>query len=312
MSSMRRSLLGMLGVVAAATLMFGCQTVRYVEVGGGEELASAPEWVKMNGKSADDRTYFVGISQEQVPSEAEAVNQAYFDALHRVADAVLFRIESVDTLMSGDKSGAQSKWPHNAGPHPRFHGLAGLGAGAFAESGGSGGVFAAPGMIGVVTPARSQYKSRTAQQFELERTSQVLREQVAGMASIVETWTVRERFEPVTRLSDMKYGALWKAKVLVAVPTDMIEERGHAEAERLLAVTEAETQEYRLAAERSEAEQKCAIELTEMRIKQKPAPPVSPSFNFMNNALWHGYYPAGMGGQTVPGVIRTSVKINEE
>ena len=207
---MGRLMLRVVAIGVATAVLVGCETIRVRGQDVSDGMENAPDWVVRNAMPGpmEDMVYFVGVSNEQVPSEAEAIDQAYEDAIRRAADSIGMSIVSrdVDVNISGAKTDAV--WPYITGKH--------------------GGTF---GNTLLPTIEKSEYSRSSKIKHGSIDADIVLRDQIVGMARIVDTWTVRENFRMSVSLNAMKYGELWKAKVLVGIPSRELEKRADFEFE---------------------------------------------------------------------------------
>lgn len=197
---------GMLFVIVL--IMAGCTTFRQVDRGEVDELNKppAPGWAVRNAHvvDTDPYTYFVGISQEHATSEEEAIEQAYLDAARRLSDAIGYWLSGTETVHARSKTKASEDWPHRM----------------------------------TRKPVARKWDHEGSGRWEDVAANTIHRDQVIGKAQIVDTWVVREKFWSSAnpsgvggRLNYMKYGELWKAKILLRVPTDDLHMRANREYE---------------------------------------------------------------------------------
>lgn len=194
-----------LALVAVALMATSCTTVRTVD--GGDtayrENVQPPTWAMRNAKMADaSYVYFVGISQEQATSESAAIQQAYMDAMRRVADHIGVWLHGNDEFGASTEADASTDWAHRIPARLKGN------SGPFGRS--------------------------SDGDWDSDDENAVVRDQLIGLVEIEDTWTIRETFwneadaDPV-RLNYMKYGELWKAKVLVRAPREELMARAHTE-----------------------------------------------------------------------------------
>ena len=114
----RNLFLMLIAGMVICSLMVGCNTVRRVDYGEASESAlrearpssDVPQWALGNVMGDptldhDANAFFIGISQEQATSEYEAVQQAYFDAMRRVSDALSVRMSGFDRNEASEEAG---------------------------------------------------------------------------------------------------------------------------------------------------------------------------------------------------------------
>lgn len=310
----RKLVLGTLTVVLVAGLVAGCATVRRIDYGEASESALAegrpsgniPQWALgnvMGDRTLDHDTYayFVGVSQEKCTSEYEAVQQGYMDALSRISDAVVVHVKGAAEMGSAAETGAEAEWPHHI---VRGHGT-------------------------------SEYDTDAEGVWKNETANQAMRDALVAMATIADSWAVREvgeQREPV--LNMFKYEELWKAKVLVRVPREELARRmervyqlhnDKIDWERMVAemeyrldynhrkreadldfATRQKNAELDHEIRRDNAKLDWAIRKAEAEDRLTPERVPQPTFNFMNNSYWYGY---GPGAATKQGVKRVKIDV---
>ena len=286
--------------VLVCVVVVGCTTVRRVDYGEASESALAearpsadiPQWAL--GNIANDPvldheqfSYFVGISQEQATSEYEAVQQAYFDAVRRVADALTLRMQGIDTGASQAAADAEAKWPSH------------------------------------IRQGRGRTKDwdRDSEGSWIDDSeNKLVRDAVMALAAVADMWVIREvgqQGQPIQNM--MKYEELWKAKVLIRVPREELMRRMERIYEQACNAVDLENElselELRLAVEIKEREAQLdydtrrntagldydirkananldwAIRKAEAEDRLTPAKVPQPTFHFMNNSYWYGYGP---------------------
>jgi hypothetical protein len=275
-------------------MLAGCAQNRYVlNPQVHDMMTGAPEWAQANSRHATEtEVFFVGVSEEQVAGEAEAVNQAYNDALRKVADASGgCAIVGEDRLNGEAATGTKSRWPHQSSKRLAFTGVGVGGPAGYAWSNGDNGIGAAAGVAGVFHLKKPQYKRDVSSSMVTSRASQLLREQVLSQVNVVDTWSVAERFSRPrsdTQLNEMQYGELWKAKVLVSVPQKVLEQVAEDQYEMRQRELK---QDFEVRKTRSDME---ANEMDfDLSIRKRSAERLlePPTFSFMNNTYWYGYVP---------------------
>lgn len=242
-------------------MLAGCVQSRVVMTPHSHDLlAQAPDWARTNGKIDPDGKllYFVGISQEQTLGEAEAVDAAYKDALRRASDYLGVIVAGIDTTRTDTTQTSWTAWPYRVTPHLNMWLGGAVGVGGFAESRGSDRGAVIGGALLPFWKEDPEFKRSTRQAHYNLRQSDFDRYQWVAHGHIVDTWTVAERFfagrkpgQTTGHQNDMRYGEVWKAKVLVAVPKATMKDRAEGildmyrteyEIERDFRVREAEMQ----------------------------------------------------------------------
>lgn len=285
-------LMGFLAVLVSA-LVTGCQTVRYNDQGlalqrqTGWDQSNPPDWARHGG--AEDpkglNVLFVGVSQERATTEGEAINQAYLDALYKVGDYIGFRLTSKQQNVEWDKTGADGKFPWR-----------------------------------IRWRRDENYTQNAKATFAHAYVIEIQRDQVAALTTIKDTWTVQERFGNPRYRNAMKTGSFWKAKILLSVSRDELLTRvqrefdirarevdmklDHAELVYEQARRQAELQMQRthmlndLMIDYARQQTELRLEqarsqraLTEDGYKRRLELLEGPTFNFMTNAVWHGFSP---------------------
>ena len=283
-----------LSAALVCALATGCKTVRYNDRGmqlgqqTGWAESQPPDWARHGGAEdpAGMNVLFVGVSQERATTEGEAINQAYLDALYKVGDYIGFSLTSNAKNAEWDKTGADGRFPWTI----RWW------------------------------RSRDRYAQNARAGFDHEYTVRILRDQVAALATIKDTWTVQERFGNPETSNLMKRGSFWKAKILLSVNRDELLTRVQREfdirtREVNMKLDHAELV-YEQARRQAELEAQRAQMLTEMmigyaqqqselRLEQARAQGAlaadgyrrrlelleGPTFHFMTNAVWHGFSP---------------------
>ncbi len=284
-----------MSALVVCCMLAGCAQNRYVlNPKAHDMMTGAPDWARANAQEPTDRElFFVGVSEEQVAGEAEAVNQAYNDALRKAADALGgTAIVGEDSLSGGASTGTKSKWPHQSSKRLAFTGLGLGGPAGYALSNGENGLGAGGAVAGVFHLKKPQYRRNVASSMVTSRASQLLREQVLSRVNVVDAWSVAERFSRPRRdaqPNEMQYGELWKAKVLVSVPKKVLEQ---------IAEDQYEMRQQELKQDFEVRKAQCDMEAEEMEfdlnIRKRTAERIlePPTFSFMNNTYWYGYVPA--------------------
>lgn len=248
--------------------VLGCQTYRHVvTLQNSDMLDGAPNWAKLNSQEpTEGDLYFVGVSQEQVTSEAEAVDQAYQDALKKASDYLAVRIEGRDEFGSTASTQTSADWPYRTSPH--------LGNTFFGFGGRKGAEF-----------------DRGSREHVLnERQVSIIRDNLLSYVNIVDTWSASERFgfansaDGIAHYNRMRHGELWKAKVLVVAPKEEMTKL--ASTIQNMRQRDFETQQREIDTD------------YHYRVRAAEMVPDRPTFNFMNNTLFFGQ------AQPVPFVSR--------
>ena len=234
-------------VLIVSVVLLGCTTIRRVDRGEVDELVSPPpqEWAVQNAQVDDtgEYTYFVGISQEQAPSEEAAIQQAYLDGIRRLSDSIGFWLSGADGLHTDADTDASDAYPHR---------IKGRKARKWSRKGGGA--------------------------WSDEAKNIIVRDQIIGKAQIADTWVVRETFHGAPpRLNLMKYGELWKAKVLIRIASGELAERADQEYEIRMAEVDMQFEPY-----------------------EEPEMP-SPTFSFMAPGYVAGVKPPEKPGTKKPG-----------
>jgi hypothetical protein len=258
---------GLIAVCALALLsgLGGCAHSRTVVTPDARDtLAGAPPWALQNAQCEEkgDMVYFVGVSEEQLTSESEALDQAYKDALRRVNDYVGIEVRGVDELEAQSATKAGSAWPYRVTPHMA------RGLGAF---------------MWPVHTLGSETRRCGSSQFTNTRGSLLERRQWVAKVNVVDTWTVAERFRSGGGTvkpgpNHMRYGQVWKAKVLVAAPKSDLEKRAD------------HWSEYQMHRDEIEMEWREKEWESQHDFKMRQAESLfdKPTFHFMQNTYFHG------------------------
>lgn len=289
-----------LALTLFAMVFAGCETTRRIDFGEVSEQAlgdqvpgsHVPCWA--TGDIAGDPAlsheqyfYFIGISQEQAPSEYEAIQQAYLDAVRRVADALAIQFVGSDQFTSSSSTETEAEWPN---------------------------------LIRRGRGATHDWERESEEEWRDDSNAQLLRDSVLALATIADAWVTREwgqQPEPV--LNMMKYEELWKAKVLIRIPRQELLRRMERvyqlQNDQIDFEREMERLEVRLAYEhrvrdadldftmreknamldyeiqRDSAKLDLAIRKAEAEARLAPVTVPQPTFSFMNNSYWYGYGP---------------------
>jgi hypothetical protein len=234
-----------------------------------DTLAGAPTWA-LNGAEPEgdfDMLYFVGVSEEQALSEAAALDQAYKDAVRRVADYVGVSIVGTDALLGQTSQVQDGDWAFR-------------------------------------TWREYEVGSDSDASYTGARQSDLIRNQMIRSVRVVDSWAVAERFAKVRNhptqgpperykpYNEMRYAQVWKAKVLVGASRETLdrikdgqereqEEIAEIASERRRAVLAGELNEGRVLAQHNEEMLALDRQQRRMMIEDKP------TFHFMNNTLWY-------------------------
>lgn len=274
-------------LMLALMLSLGCAQNRVVLTPSMHDMtATAPPWAQANGLPPTDGTiYFVGVSQEQATSEALALEQAHQDALQKVSSYIGLYLGNTDAYTLSTSTASAAKWPYRAIYKLNWR------------------LKELPAQISRAT-AEAQSEAQQAQIAGCNWVAQV---------NIIDTWSVAERFSGPCPNNEMRYGELWKAKVLAAIPQVIIDEmaqynrnslRHDQEYARKCMEENIETINYRDQAE-WEANHAIAMREREMRLDMQQREfdaylqyrvaagkrfleVERPTFNFMNNTYLYG------------------------
>lgn len=263
-------------LVLACTFMMGCAQTRIVMTPQSQDmLQGAPEWAQSNGKieGVEDKIFFVGVSEEQVTGEAEAVDQAYKDAMRRISDYIGVRISARNPYAGTFTTGTDTRWPHRLSPHlaNKVVGLAAPGGYALSNGADWSGIGATA--IAPIWLAKPEYKGNKGARYANNRGAELAVCNWVGGATIEDTWVVAERFFSGVNAkgpfggNNMRYAQLWKAKVLVSVSKADIDEVREE-------LNDRQQQELETDFELRKAEALMFFD--------------KPTFHFMNNTSWYG------------------------
>lgn len=303
----QRICIAVVGIVICA-IAAGCQTVRYNDAGlnlqttTGWAASTPPEWAQHGGLEDPTglNTFFVGVSQEKATTEGEAINQAYMDALYKVGDYIGFTLAGSQVGRQYDKTGADGRFPWR------------------------------------MSWRRSKFSQESEAEFTQAYETWITRDQVAGLATIKDTWTVQERYANPRTRNNMKSGAFWKAKVLLSVSRDELLTRAqrefeirtrevdmkldHAELQYDHAAHQAELQAQQahmlsdLMLEYARQQTDLRLEVARMRhtlaekgYEKRLELLDAPTFNFMTNAVWHGFDPEMITLLSTPPLVGTTI-----
>ena len=178
-------------------LSLGCAQNRVVLTPSMHDMTvAAPPWAQANGlPPADGTIYFVGVSQEQATSEALAIEQAHQDALQKVSSYIGLYLGTTDAYTLTTATESTAEWPYRAAYKLNW-------------------LLKSPAQISRETE-EAQAEAQQAQATGCNWVAQV---------NIIDTWSVAERFSGPCPKNEMRYGELWKAKVLAAIPQVIIDE----------------------------------------------------------------------------------------
>ncbi|MCC6145756.1 MAG: hypothetical protein IT368_18265, partial [Candidatus Hydrogenedentes bacterium] len=239
------------GLVAAGLVLAlaGCvQTRMVVTPVNRDTLEQAPEWARSNSMvdPANELLYFVGVSNEQVLSEQAAVDDAYKDAMRRAGDYIGIMITMNDRVGASNSTAAFANWPYRVSPHLNMWLGGAMGLGGFAGSNGSDGGGIAGAAIMPFWKDGPEVGRKSAEASELARETAFDYSNIVSGAQVVDTWATAERFfagrtpgNTDGHQNDLRFGEVWKAKVLVCVPRSEMEKQA-------LAVLEMDKREYEL------------------------------------------------------------------
>ncbi len=168
--------------------------------------ATAPPWAQANGMPpADGTIYFVGVSQEQATSEVAALEQAHQDVLQKVSNYVGLYLGNTEAYTLSTSTASAAEWPYRA-------------------------IYKLNWLL-KEQPAQIDRSSSEAQgdmqQSQLNGCNWI------AQVNVIDTWSVAERFSDPCPKNEMRYGELWKAKVLAAVPQAIIDEMAQYNRESL-------------------------------------------------------------------------------
>jgi hypothetical protein len=240
-----------------------------------DTLAQSPEWARTNSMvdPGGQMLYFVGVSNEQVLSEQAAVDEAYKDAMRRAGDYIGIMITTNDRVSALNNTAGFANWPYRVSPHMNMWFGGAMGLGGWAGSNGSDGAGIAGAAVAPFWKEGPEVGRRSSESSTLVRESAFDYGNIVSGAQMVDTWATAERFfagrtpdNTDGHQNDMRFGEVWKAKVLVSVPLSEMERQAQA-------VIDAACREYELLVKTYEYE---AVTCPE------------PTFHFMNTTYLYG------------------------
>lgn len=183
--------------MVAVVLCLGCAQNRVVLSPELHDMNScAPDWALANSMQPScGMVYFVGVSQEQVTSETNAIEQAHQDALRKASDYVGMHLGATNAYLVSTETATDAEWPYRITYKLNF-----------------------------CLKDTSQLSRSSSEQHTETREAQLQQSNWIAKVNIVDTWSVAERFANPCRTNQMRYGELWKAKVLAAIPEAVINE----------------------------------------------------------------------------------------
>ena len=269
-----------------AVVSMGCAQNRMVLTPQSHDMTiCAPPWAQANGLPATEgMVFFVGVSQEQVTSEAEAIEQAHRDALRKVNDYLGLQLGGQDSYVVNTATTTASEWPYRV-----------------------------QYMMNFMRAENAQISRSSEEKYAGAKATQFNRNNWVAYVNIIDTWVVSERFSGPRPANQMRYGELWKAKVLAALPEDRVKDmadytieamRHEYEYARMCMEKALETAGYRDQTE-WEANFELSVREREMELEmrqrefdayldyrvaagQRFLEIERPTFNFMNNTYLYG------------------------